>query len=249
MASTKNWSRSKRMIDPQREITPQQVADNYAEVLADVAEACRRADRDANDVTVVGVSKYVDTATTAMLVRAGCRDLGENRPQMLWKKADSGEIDSDVQWHLIGHLQRNKANRLLRRDVLIHSVDSRRVLDAIVEASADKPRPTRVMLELNVSGDLSKTGMEPSLIESILLTECEHPSPGVEIVGLMAMAGWGTDDAQSRRQFSRVREFRDLMQQRLGMALPELSMGMSGDFSSAIAEGATMVRIGSRLFS
>ena len=238
------------MIDPNQTFDPARIADNFSRVNDEVAAACDAAGRDRASVTVVGVSKYVDATTTAMLVAAGCKDLGENRPQVLWKKHESGLIDDAVQWHLIGHLQRNKAARLLRRDVVIHSVDSVRVFDAIAEASLACDRETKVLLELNVSGEEAKTGMESTEMEQILSAQADSQSAtsGIKVIGLMAMAGWGTDADEARRQFAAVRDFRDQVQQRLGVSLPELSMGMSGDFEAAIAEGATLVRIGSRLF-
>jgi PLP dependent protein len=223
----------------------QRIEQNYRRVIDEVHQACRDAGRAVDEVTVVGVTKYVDAPTTAMLVAAGCRDLGENRPQSLWEKADSGLIDDSVQWHLIGHLQSNKTKRLLRRDVMIHSVDSDRILKSIGQESVAAGRVTRVLLELNVSGDETKTGMTTGQIESILASS---PVAGVSVVGLMAMAGLGTDVDESQRQFAAVREFRDSAQLRYGIALQHLSMGMSGDFAAAIREGATLVRIGSRLF-
>jgi PLP dependent protein len=223
----------------------QQIEQNYLRVIDEVHQACRDAGRAVDEVTVVAASKYVDAPTTAMLVAAGCRDLGENRPQSLWDKADSGLIDDSVQWHLIGHLQSNKTRRLLRRDVFIHSVDSPRILNSIAQESVAAGRITRVLLELNVSGDETKTGMTAEQIESLLASPAVA---GVSIEGLMAMAGLGTDIHESQRQFAAVREFRDSAQRRYGITLKHLSMGMSGDFAPAIREGATLVRIGSRLF-
>jgi len=219
---------------------------NWLQVQADVADACKSADRDVDDVTIVGVTKYVDAATTAMLVDAGCPTLGENRPQVLWQKAESEEFASlDVNWHMIGHVQRNKLRRMLRYRPMIHSVDSPRLLDAIADEANSLIEPIRVLLEVNISGEEAKTGMDAETLTQLLLRE---PMPGVQICGLMAMAGWGTDASEAQRQFAKVRKLRDELSAKSGLGLNELSMGMSGDFVAAIAEGATMVRIGSRLF-
>lgn len=221
------------------------ISENWQSVKQQVAEAEVASQRSAGSTKIVGVSKYVDTETTAMLVQAGCRMLGESRPQQLWSKAESGLIDSDVQWHLIGHLQRNKVRRLLRHQVIIESIDSERVLAAVAEESASHGHTTRVLLEVNISGDEAKTGFDAESLPSVLE---QLPSEGIEVLGLMAMAGWGTDADVARRQFEQTRLLRDQLREQSGLALDELSMGMSGDFPQAIAEGATMVRIGSRLF-
>ena len=181
-----------------------------------------------------------------MLLDAGCASLGENRPQVLWQKAESPEFESrSIDWHMIGHVQRNKLRRMLRYRPMIHSVDSPRLFDAIATETAEFEQPLKVLLEVNISGEDAKTGMSPETLAELLLSD---PVPGVQVCGLMAMAGWGTDADEAQRQFAKVRELRDQLSADSGTKLPELSMGMSGDFGAAIAEGATMVRIGSRLF-
>ena len=222
---------------------------NWNAVLGEVADAATSSGRSIDDVKIIGVSKYVDAETTAALVEAGCHDLGENRPQVLWDKAESGLIDDSVRWHVIGHLQRNKVRRTLRFSPMVHSVDSSRLLESIADESVAQDRTTKVMLEANISGDDSKTGMNVDELKRLL----QDPLPsGIEVVGLMAMAGWGTQPDQARRQFAEVRALRDELAEQLAgrneIQLSELSMGMSGDFAAAIAEGSTMVRIGSRLF-
>ena len=222
------------------------IATNWQSVQSDVADALRHAHRERNQVKIIGVTKYVDAPTTALLVDAGCQALGENRPQALWQKAESDGLSGRmIDWHMIGHVQRNKLRRLLRHRPTIHSVDSQRLLDALHQEAAANDNPVQVMLEVNISGDESKTGLAPShLLE--LLERADESS--VRIVGLMAMAGWGTSAGEARKQFSCVRELRDRLAKKSGNPIHQLSMGMSGDFREAIAEGATMVRIGSRLF-
>ena len=223
----------------------ERIQDNWGLVREEVAAATAESGRTPDEVTVIGVTKYVDAAYTAMLNQAGCADLGENRPQVLWSKAESPGFPSNIRWHMIGHLQTNKVRRLLRYQPLIHSVDSERLLGVIAKESVAREVKTRVLLEVNISGDAEKTGMSASQLEELM----QQPIPeGIEVVGLMAMAGLAADSGQIQRQFDAVRELRDHLVTASGLALPELSMGMSGDFQQAIRAGATMVRIGSRLF-
>ena len=223
----------------------ERIQDNWGLVREEVAAATAASGRTPNEVTVIGVTKYVDAAYTAMLIQAGCVDLGENRPQVLWSKAESPGFPSNLRWHMIGHLQTNKVRRLLRYQPLIHSVDSERLLGVIAKESVAREVKTRVLLEVNISGDAEKTGMSATQLEELM----QQPIPeGIEVVGLMAMAGLAADSGQIQRQFDAVRELRDHLVTASGLALPELSMGMSGDFQQAIRAGATMVRIGSRLF-
>ena len=223
----------------------QRIADNWDKVRNEVNDAVTRAGRQVGDVRIVGVTKYVDAETTACLFDAGCTHLGENRPQVLWGKAESGMLNDGVQWHVIGHLQRNKVRRTLSYRPTIHSVDSLRLLKSVAEESLAKSITTKVLLEINISGDEAKTGMSRTEIEAILDNDLPE---GVDVCGLMAMAGWGTDAANAQKQFAAVRACRDDLQTKTGISLNELSMGMSGDFAAAISEGATYVRIGSRLF-
>lgn len=227
------------------------IAENWQQVRSSVAEAARAAGRDSDSVRIIGVTKYVDAAIAQWLVDAGCLDLGENRPQSLVEKA--GILQGPILWHQIGHLQRNKVRRLLAAEPIIHSVDSPRVLDEIQTEAMQQNRTIEVLVEVNVSDEEAKTGLPIDQTEGLMRNQIESaqslPSAaGVRLVGLMAMAGWGTTSDQAQREFARLRELRDQLQSSLGISLPELSMGMSGDYPAAIAEGATMVRIGSRLF-
>jgi pyridoxal phosphate enzyme (YggS family) len=222
----------------------QRILQNWQRVQSEVRDAAIRCGRSAEAIQIVGVSKYVDTETTRMLIRAGCRCLGESRPQTLWQKAEAiGE--AGVAWHLIGHLQRNKVRRLLKCDPFIESVDSERLIHTIAEKSIELACQTRVLLEVNISGDQAKTGLAPDQLGGLLTS---LPEQGIRVEGLMAMAGWGTDPDEARRQFAEARKLRDRLEGETGIQLPQLSMGMSGDFPQAIAEGATIVRIGSRIF-
>jgi PLP dependent protein len=237
------------------------VADNLARIRSRIAAAAARSGRRPEEISLVAVTKYVDSTTARQLVTAGCRDLGESRPQDLWAKAvdladllprplegGTPTIDPRLRWHLIGHLQRNKVERTLAVVSLIHSADSMRLIGAIDHSSAVLGRRVPILLEVNISGDKSKHGFQaeemPAWIEEIGVLE------NVEVRGLMTMAGHEGDLASARRDFAGLRDLRDRLCRSLPnrMSLDELSMGMSGDFEVAIEEGATIVRVGSALF-
>jgi pyridoxal phosphate enzyme (YggS family) len=226
------------------------IADNVAAVRQRIAEAASRAGRSADSVTLVAVTKYVSAEIAQLLVEAGCRDLGESRPQELWSKAEilrPGNF-GDVRWHLIGHLQRNKVRRTLSMVRLIHTVDSERLLTAIdEEARAIGTRRAEVLIEVNISGDASKTGLAASEVEPLLAAA--GTMSGVSVRGLMGMASLTGGPATAQHNFAALRSLRDRLQRNLpeNVSLDELSMGMSDDFEVAIAEGATIVRIGSAL--
>lgn len=240
-------------FDPSRP-SPRIVArcrENLAGVRGEVAEACRRAGRPAESVRVVGVTKYVPIDWAAILLGAGCPDLGESRPQAIWERAAAfaaaGAPWSAARWHLIGRLQRNKVRRTLPLVALVHSLDSRRLLDAIAAEAPAGPGPVEALVEVNLDGDPRRGGVPPEGVAPLLDAAADGP---VRIRGLMGMAsapGPSGDDGTARRQFATLRNLRD----RLAADHPgirDLSMGMSGDFVDAILEGATIVRIGSALW-
>lgn len=215
-----------------------------------VAAACSRAGRDRTSVRVVAVTKYVDTDTTRALRELGCHDLGESRPQVLWEKAAAfAEHASPPRWHLVGHLQRNKARRTLPHLALLHSLDSRRLLDAIEAESSLTGRVCHALVEVNLSTDPGRTGLAGDAVRDLVAAAATCPH--VQVDGLMGMAALSDAGPEAaRRDFARLRELRDRLRLDLAdaAALPELSMGMSGDFEEAILEGATLVRLGSALF-
>jgi PLP dependent protein len=223
------------------------IADNLAEVRQRIADAAARAGRKADEITLVAVTKYVGLAEIAGLVAAGCTELGESRPQQLWQRA-AALGSSGVHWHMIGHLQRNKVARTLPLVAMIHSIDSLRVAAAVEEAAAAEDRRVPALLEVNISGEAAKHGWAPGEIEPALgqLVTYRH----LEIRGLMCMAGLEGGVDRARRDFAALRMLRDRLQCNCppGIALAELSMGMSGDYEAAIEEGATLVRVGSALF-
>jgi pyridoxal phosphate enzyme (YggS family) len=208
--------------------------------------ACRRAGRDRAEVTLVAVTKTVPPEVAAELARLGVTDLGESRPQELWRKAAA--LPPTVRWHLVGHLQRNKIEKTLPLVTLIHSVDSLRLLAALEEEAARLGRTVPALLEVNASGEASKHGFAPAEVPGLAahLIGLRH----LLVRGLMTMAAPLDDPQQCRPTFAALRGLRDRLRGELGPphALEHLSMGMSNDFEVAVEEGATLVRLGSVLF-
>jgi hypothetical protein len=225
----------------------ERIAENVSSVRGRIAEAARRAGRSAENVRLVAVTKYVGVPEVRALVAAGCRTLGESRPQQLWDKAEAIAAD-DVQWHMIGHLQRNKVRRTLPVAAMIESIDNPGLLEAVDRVAAELSLRLPVLLEVNVSGEAAKDGFEPEAIEPLLGTLSDYAH--VQVEGLMCMAGLFGGLNEARRDFAALRELRDRLRPNCpgGVRLDELSMGMSGDFEAAIEEGATIVRVGSLLF-
>jgi pyridoxal phosphate enzyme (YggS family) len=221
----------------------ERIAANLAVVEDRLNAACRRAGRARSEVTLIAVTKTVSPEVAALLPELGIHDLGESRPQELWRKA---AIVPGVRWHLIGHLQRNKLERTLPLVERIHSVDSLRLLEALEEACAQKARTLPALLELNVSREASKHGFAPEDVSELAarLVELQH----IRIEGLMTMAAYEEEVERTRPTFQALRELRDRLAAELGRPLPHLSMGMSNDFEIAIEEGATLVRLGTVLF-
>ena len=220
--------------------------DNLHRLRAEMAAACTACGRSANDVTLVAVTKHAESTWVQRLVELGVSDLAENRPQQLLERAE--QFPSEIRWHLVGHLQRNKVKQVLPRTVLIHSVDSLRLLTRISEVAAELSLRPRVLLEVNVSGEASKDGLSATELTS--RWDVFQSVPHVDVVGLMTMAPLADDPEAARPVFQELRQLRDHLAARAAphVKLTELSMGMSGDFVVAIEEGATLVRIGSRLF-
>lgn len=215
-----------------------------AAVTARIADACRRAGRDRGDVTLVAVTKAVSERVAYLLPDLGVGDLGESRPQELWKKAD---LIRHARWHLVGHLQRNKIDKAVPAAVLIHSVDSDRLLDALDAFGRKRGAPVPVLLEVNCSREEAKGGFAPEAVPA--LGDRLPALTGVRVDGLMTMAAAHDDPQLARPTFAELRGLRDQLRTRTGLPLPHLSMGMSHDFEVAIEEGATLVRIGTTLFA
>ena len=202
--------------------------------------------------------KYAQLAWIEGLISLGLTQFGENRPQQLVERQSRWP---QVQWHLIGHLQRNKVQSVLGPTALIHSVDSLRLAERLSElamtwdrlssgqdSTGRKPIPLPILCEVNVSGEAAKDGFPITDIEADW--EQLLALPGLEIRGLMTMAPLSEDPESARPVFAKLRHLRDTLRSRspASLPLPDLSMGMSCDFEVAIQEGATLIRIGSRLF-
>ncbi|HEV2948230.1 MAG TPA: YggS family pyridoxal phosphate-dependent enzyme [Gemmataceae bacterium] len=208
--------------------------------------ACRRAGRKRSEITLVAVTKTVSAEIAALLPSLGVFDLGESRPQELWRK--TALLPKSIRWHQVGHLQRNKIATTLPFAHLIHSVDSVRLLSALESEAAKQNRKVDVLLEVNVSGETSKHGFKPDEIPDTLklILQLRH----VQITGLMTMAAFEENPERCRPTFVELRRLRDQWRSDFGPPhhLDHLSMGMSNDFEVAIEEGATLVRLGTVLF-
>ena len=225
--------------------TPAALAQNLAAVRASIAAAERRSGRPAGSVTLIGVVKTLPAGLIAEAVALGLRDLGENKVQ----EAEAHQLDvgrTAARWHMIGHLQRNKAGKALQLFDLVHGVDSLELAAALDRRAAGEGRRLQVLLEINVSGEASKFGVAPD--GAAALAEAVAPLASLQLVGLMTVGAPVARPEEARPGFARLRTLRDSLASRLGRPLPQLSMGMSGDYEVAIEEGATMVRVGTALF-
>ena len=226
-------------------MNPVRIAENLAAVRGRITDAARRSGRESSAVKLVAVTKRNAPEIVRELVRFGHLDLGENYPQELWSKAES-LADLPVRWHLIGHLQGNKAKKTVPIVRFLHGVDSLKLLRSLDEMVAGMADPPLACLQVNLSGEDSKHGWstEEILADAEAIAACR----ALPIVGLMTIAGYGTTNEEARPTFASLHLLRDRMRERTGLPLPELSMGMSGDYEAAIEEGATLVRVGSALF-
>lgn len=219
--------------------------ENLTTIRARIAQAARRSGRAPEAVRLVAVTKKRPLELVRELVGLGAYDLGENFPQELWSRADA-LADLPIRWHLIGHLQSNKARRILPLAHLIHGVDSLKLLTLLNELAAGPNATPGLLLQVNTSGEVSKHGWSPAglLADAEAAASCRN----VSILGLMTMAALGTTPDEARVSFVRLRELRDALRTRVDLPLNELSMGMSNDYEAAVEEGATIVRVGSALF-
>ena len=219
-----------------------------SEILERVAAAADRSGRDASEVEVIAVSKTVGADEVVDAIHAGWTRFGENRPQELGRKLEALSHvpeGADVTFDMIGNLQKNKINQVIGRVRLIHSVSSAHLAEAISKRSEARGIASDVLLEVNVSGEASKSGFSPD--EALACAEAIVGLPGLSVRGLMTMAPAGDPDA-ARRTFSGLRELADELRDRTGLALETLSCGMSDDFEIAVEEGSTLVRLGRYVF-
>ena len=225
-----------------------QLRENIERVKSDIRSCCIAAGRAPEDVTLIGVSKVFPVEYAEAAVMAGLADLGENRVQELMPKIERfSSLDIDVNWHLIGTLQKNKVKYVIGKTKLIHSVNTVDLAEEISKRSVGNNVTTRILLQANVSGEESKHGFAPHELKPALDNIMDMP--GIEVCGLMTMAPIETYEGEAREVFARTRTiFEDLGSYVRSDKWKVLSMGMSQDFKSAILEGSTHVRVGTAIF-
>lgn len=220
------------------------LADRLAVIQQRIAEACARAGRDVSSVGLIAVSKTHGPERVAEAAAAGLTLFGENKVQEA--RAKIPLCPGHLTWHLVGHLQSNKAPAACELFDMIHSVDSLKLLQVIDRACDELGKTMKVLIEVNVSGEGSKFGAAPEAVPALL--DAANGLSRVEVRGLMTMPPISPEPEGARVHFRRLRELRDQWNASLGIRLDELSMGMSGDFPVAIEEGATWIRVGTALF-
>jgi pyridoxal phosphate enzyme (YggS family) len=237
------------------------IAERIAEVRSTIADASKRSGRQADEVRLIAVTKTHPAELVAEAFAAGVRDMGENRVQEAVEKIGLlPEQRPETRWHLIGHLQRNKAKQAVANFDMIHSVDSLRLAQSLQQQMENNLQPRRerlpILLQINVSGEESKEGFElfggaKSPDFSSFLGELEQilQLPLLDVQGLMTIAPWSLSVEDTRPIFACLRELRDELRQRYPQhSWAELSMGMTNDFAVAIEEGASLVRVGRAIF-
>jgi pyridoxal phosphate enzyme (YggS family) len=220
-------------------IGPDELRERHDALLSRLRDIAAASGHDAEALRIVGVTKTHPVELVHVALAAGITRLGESRVQEGEPKVAAAP---EADWHFIGRLQSNKARRAVRAFATIHSVDSLELLERLDRIAGEEARVPRLLLEVKVSGEASKAGMLPEALASVA------PLRHARLVGLMTIAPEGAVPGEARAVFGRLRQLRDELAERLGLELPELSMGMSADAEAAAAEGATLVRIGTALF-
>ena len=230
--------------------TEEALRERYARVLERLDAACAAAGRKREDVTLIAVSKLHPAVDVAEVARAGQLDFGENYVQEALQKREDLAGESacrNLRWHMIGHVQSRKAAQVAGAFALIHTLDSHKLADGLERRLAVLEARQPVLMEVNVAAEPQKSGLMaedlPSLADHIL-EKCPH----LELRGLMCLPPVFDAGEAARPHFARLSALREELRDRLGLPLPELSMGMSGDYPDAIREGATIVRIGTAIY-
>ena len=222
------------------------VCENYRAVEEKVRNACKKAGRSREEVTLIAVSKTKPVSMIEELLPLGVRDFGENKVQELTAKEEV--LPKDIRWHMIGHLQRNKVKYVIDKACMIHSVDSLRLAQEISKEAVKHALVMPVLIEVNVAGEESKFGVSveeaPSLVEEV------SKLPGIQVNGLMTIAPYVEDPEENRYVFRNLRKLSvDIREKNFdNVTMNVLSMGMTGDYEVAIEEGATHVRVGTGIF-
>lgn len=219
------------------------IAARLSAVKAAIAQAAERVERDPGSVRIVAVTKGVGLEPIREALALGLRTLGENRVQEALAKIEA-LADESPEWHLVGHLQSNKARQAAERFSMVQSIDSVHLVEAL---AARAQRPLDVLIEVNAGEEPRKTGARPAEVDAIV--QAITASPRLRLLGLMAIGPLQGGPEAARPVFRRLRSIRDDLRQRFSLELPELSMGMSEDFPVAVEEGASMLRLGRVLFA
>ena len=222
------------------------IKDNVAEVEANIQKACERAGRSRDEVTLIAVSKTKPVSDIYEVMETGIKDYGENKVQELCDKIET--ISEPLNWHMIGHLQRNKVKYIVDKVRMIHSVDSLRLAQQIISEAVKKGVDVDILIEVNVAEEASKFGLSTEAV--IQLAEDISKLPAVHIRGLMTVAPFTENPEDNRPYFRNLRQLAvDIARKNIdNVTMNELSMGMTGDYEVAIEEGATMVRVGTGIF-
>ncbi|MBU4533996.1 MAG: YggS family pyridoxal phosphate-dependent enzyme [Firmicutes bacterium] len=220
------------------------IKQNLQQIKQSCAAAAQRSGRAPEAVKIVAVSKTVDNERIRELADAGHTVFGENWVQEVVAK--QAVLGLDLEWHFIGYLQRNKVRQLVGRVALIHSLDRWSLAEEINRCAVKADLEIAVLVQVNVTGEESKSGINPDETQSFLRELAGFPLVRVE--GLMTMAPYSVNPEQSRPIFRELRVIRDEARQKLGLKLPHLSMGMSGDYLVAVEEGADIIRVGTAIF-
>jgi pyridoxal phosphate enzyme (YggS family) len=220
------------------------ILDNLERVWEQIAQAAAKAGRDVKDVELVAIAKTHPAEKVREAVEAGQTLFGENRVQEA--RAKISELSSNIRWHFVGHLQKNKVRQALPLFEMIHSVDSIALAQDINRIAEEEGLYPRVLLEVNVAGEGSKFGFAPDDLREQM--EALLAQPRLSIEGLMCIPPLVVESEDSRKFFVQVRELRDSLEKEFNMKLPQLSMGMTQDFPIGIQEGATLVRVGTAIF-
>lgn len=222
------------------------LADNLKQVQNNIADACRKAGRDPEEVTLVAVSKTKPVEMLQEAYDAGARVFGENKVQEIMDKYD--RLPSDIQWHMIGHLQRNKVKYIIDKVAMIHSVDSVRLAQTIEAEAAKKDLVMPILVEVNVAEEESKFGLSTDEVLPFLEEISQYPH--IAVKGLMTIAPFVDDAEENREVFVKLKKLSvDIAAKNINnVTMSVLSMGMTGDYQVAVQEGATMVRVGTGIF-
>ena len=220
--------------------------ENYANVLKNVHNACERAGRKTDDVTLIAVSKTKPVEMLQEIYDCGCRDFGENKVQEIMDKYE--KLPNDIRWHMIGHLQTNKVKYIVDKVYMIHSVDSIKLAKEISKEAVKKNVTVKVLLEVNVAKEETKFGLLTEEVPDFYKEVIDLP--GLKVCGLMTIAPYVENSEENRQHFVNLRQLMvDIESEKTdNISVGELSMGMTGDYEVAIEEGATYVRVGTGIF-